>query len=103
MERLDTSDVSMSNGNIRYPIGKSIFAVNLSSKLFSLTTANADVGSLKSHLHTLLKNICITCRWNFNKIVWSKIHEILSFLTKNGLKKMIKRTAIQIMYAKCTS
>ena len=42
----------MSNGNIKYPIGKSIFAVNLPLKLFPATVANADIGSLKS-LHTL--------------------------------------------------
>ena len=46
------SNVSISNGNIKYPIGKSIFAVNLPSKLSPATVANVDVGSLKS-LHTL--------------------------------------------------
>ena len=39
-------------GNIKYPIGKSIFAVNLQLKHFPATIANADIGSLKS-LHTL--------------------------------------------------
>ena len=48
MERLQTSNVSISNDNIEYPIGKSIFAVNF----FPATIANADIGSLKS-LHTL--------------------------------------------------
>ena len=52
MERLQTSNVSISNGNIKYLIGKSIFAVNLPLKLFPATIANADIGSLKS-LHTL--------------------------------------------------
>ena len=37
---------------MKYPIGKSIFAVNLPLKLFPATVANADIGSLKS-LHTL--------------------------------------------------
>ena len=37
---------------MKYSIGKSIFAVNLSLKLFPATVANADIGSLKS-LHTL--------------------------------------------------
>ena len=61
MERLKTSNVSISNGNIKYPIGKSIFAVNLPLKLFPATVANADIGSLKS-LHTLFdKNVCTTC------------------------------------------
>ena len=34
MERLKTSDVSISNGTIKYPVGKSIFGVNLTLKLF---------------------------------------------------------------------
>ena len=38
---------------MQYPIGKSIFAVNLLLKLSPATVANADIGSLKS-LHTLL-------------------------------------------------
>ena len=38
--------------NINYPIGKSIFAVNLRLKLFPATVANDDFGSLKS-LNTL--------------------------------------------------
>ena len=54
MERLQTFNVSISNGNIKYPIGKSIFAVNLPLKLFPATVASTDIGSLKS-LHTFLK------------------------------------------------
>ena len=54
MERFLTSNVSISNGNIKCPIGKSIFAVNLTLKLFRATVANADIGSLKS-LHTLFE------------------------------------------------
>ena len=55
MERLQTFNVSISNGNIKYPIGKSIFGVkNLPLKLFPATVANADIRSLKS-LHTFLK------------------------------------------------
>ena len=53
MERLQTSNVSSSNGDIKYPIEKSIFAVNLPLKLFRVIVANADIGKLKS-LHTLL-------------------------------------------------
>ena len=45
---------SISNSNIKYPIGKSIFAVNLPFKDFRATVANADTGSLES-LHTFLK------------------------------------------------
>ena len=53
MERLQTSNISISNGNIKRPIGKSIFAVNLPLKLFRATVANADIESLKS-LHAFL-------------------------------------------------
>ena len=61
---------------IKYPIGKSIFAVNLLLKLFLATVANADIGSLKS-LHTFLKeclyhmlvkfeqNWMVQTTWNF--------------------------------------
>ena len=52
MARLLTSNVSISNGNIKYPIGTSIIAVKLSLKLFPVAVANADIGSIKS-LHTL--------------------------------------------------
>ena len=48
MERLETSNVSIRNGNIKCPIRKSIFAVNLPLKLFPATIANADIASLKS-------------------------------------------------------
>ena len=43
-----TFSVSISNGNIKYPMGKSIFAVNLPFKLFRVSGANADTESLKS-------------------------------------------------------
>ena len=53
--RLKPSNVSISNGNIKYPIIKSIFAVNLQLKrerekkeLFLATVANVDIWSLKS-------------------------------------------------------
>ena len=54
MERLYTSNGSISNGNIKCPIGKSIFAAILPLKLSHATVANTDLGSLKS-LHTFLK------------------------------------------------
>ena len=56
MERLKISNVSISNGNIKCPIGKSIFAVNLPLKFFRVTVANADIGSPKK-LHAFLKNV----------------------------------------------
>ena len=58
MERLTTYKVSISNGNIKCPIGKSIFAVNLPLKLFRSNVANADIESLKS-LHTFLKKMFV--------------------------------------------
>ena len=54
MERLKTSNACISNGNMKYPIGKSIFAVNFPLKPFLATVANADIESLKS-LHTFIK------------------------------------------------
>ena len=55
MERLYTSNVSISTGNIKCQIGKSIFAVILPLKLSHATVTNTDLGSLRS-LHTFLKN-----------------------------------------------
>ena len=52
MEKLKTSATSIGNGNVKYPGGKSIFAVNLQLKLFPATVVNADIKSKKS-LHTL--------------------------------------------------
>ena len=51
MERLKTSNVSIRNGNIKYPIEKSIFAVNLPFKLFPATIANT---FLKKCLYRML-------------------------------------------------
>ena len=52
MERLLSSNVSVINGNIKYQVGKLIFAVNLPLQIFRATLSNADTGSLNS-LHTL--------------------------------------------------
>ena len=49
-ERLETSNVSINNGIVKYPSGKSIFATNLTLKPFSATVANADIGSLVHYL-----------------------------------------------------
>ena len=55
MKRLYISNVSISNGNIKYPIRKSIFGVNnLSLKRFLATVAYADIRSLNSP-HTFFK------------------------------------------------
>ena len=67
------------NGNVKYPVGKLILPL----KLFPATVANADIRSLKS-LQTFLKE-CLDHIVKFDnvKIVWSKLHKMLSFLTKN--------------------
>ena len=57
----------ISNGKIKYPIGKSIVAVNLPLKLTPATITNANIGSIKS-LHTLfdkhLDNILVKFEQN---------------------------------------
>ena len=62
MERLLTFNVCISNGNIKYLIGKSIFAVNLPFKLFRAVVANADIGLVLSLSIHSLKNVCTTCQ-----------------------------------------
>ena len=75
-------DFNIRNGNIKYPIGKSIFAVNLQLKLYPATVANAGIGSLKSLL-ILFDKYLAHMLVQFEQIVWSKLREILSFLTRN--------------------
>ena len=48
MKRLLTFNVSVSNANLKYSIGKSIFVVNLPLKIFRATVANDNTESLKS-------------------------------------------------------
>ena len=48
MEKLQTSYVSIINGNIKCSIGKWTFATNFKIKLFRTTIANANIWSLKS-------------------------------------------------------
>ena len=55
MARLLTFNVCISNGSIKYPIGKSIFAVNFSIKPLRAIVANADIGSLSLSI-LFLKN-----------------------------------------------
>ena len=76
---------------MKCPARKSFFAV-LQLNLFRAIFANADIGSLK-FLHTFLKKLFVPHAseiWpgNLNKIVWSKLHEIFSFLTKNKQKNV---------------
>ena len=47
MERLYTSNDSVINGNIKCPIGRSIFGINLPLKLFRATVGHADTKTLK--------------------------------------------------------
>ena len=70
MKRLQTINVSISNGNIKKPDRKINFAVNLPLKLFSATVPNADIGSLKS-LDTFLKECLyhMLVKFEHNRIV----------------------------------
>ena len=74
MEKLQTFNVSVSNGNIKLTIRKSIFAVSLPLNFFCATIPNADTESLKS-LHTLYVFVPHACWRNLNGIVWSKIFD----------------------------
>ena len=60
-------NVSISNGNIKYPIGKSFFTVNLPLKLFRATVAKAGIESIKS-LHTFLKKMFVPLASEFEQI-----------------------------------
>ena len=83
MERLLTSNVSISNGNIKCAIGKSIFASNLPFKLFRATVANANIGSLES-LYTFLKKYSYHMLLKFEQSRMVQLREILSYLTITG-------------------
>ena len=79
-ETLDFQPVSLRNGNIKYPIGKSFFAVNL--PFFSATITNSDIRKSKVYMHTLFDKHFDHMLIKLNKIAKFKLHEILSFLTK---------------------
>ena len=70
------SSVSISNGNIKCPIGKSILAVNLSLKLFHATIADADFGSLKC-LHTFRKKCLYHMQVTFEQMEDISIAEVI--------------------------
>ena len=78
IRRGKTFDVGISNSNIKYNIGKSIFAVNLPLKVLHVTTANGDIGSLKS--------MCTTCWCNLNKLYGPNFTQFWGFLTKQWIK-----------------
>ena len=82
--------VSMSNGNMKYPIGKSIFAVKLPLKLFPTTFANADIGSLKS-FHKLFDKYLDHMLVKFEQNRMVQTTRILSFLTKTGFLKTLDK------------
>ena len=70
MERLWTSDVRVSNGNVKSTFEKSIFAVNLPLKLFHATVTNTNTGRLNS-LHTLFDTYldCMLAKFEANRMV----------------------------------
>ena len=84
------ANVSISNGNIKYPIGKSIFAVKLPFNLFPANVTNADIGSLKSP-HTFLKKCLYHMLVKFEQNRMSKLHEIWSFFDKKKKRKKRKK------------
>ena len=65
----------VSNGNLKYPFGKSIFAVDLPLKLFHATVSNANTESLKS-FHTLFATYLDYMLAKFNQIVGSEMYKI---------------------------
>ena len=83
--------ISISSSNIKYPIGNSVFAVNLPLKLFHATIANADIGSLKS-LHTFLTkclyHMLVKCEQN-RMVQITRNFEL--FDNNNKKKKRIKK------------
>ena len=64
--------------------GKFTVKIWFSDRAFYVTIADADIASLKCLSMHYLVSIWTTYRLNLNKIVWSEIYKILSFLTKNG-------------------
>ena len=80
------SNVSVSNVNLKYPIGKPIFAVNTPLKLFHATVANTNTESLKS-LHTLFDTYSdyMLAKFEPNRTVRNIPN--LSFSTKNKTKQ----------------
>ena len=83
MERLKTFNVSISNGNIRHPIG------NLPLKLFPATVANADIRSPKS-LHTFLKECLYHMLLKFEQNRMVQTTRNFELLTKKKKKKKKK-------------
>ena len=81
MERLWTFNVSISNGNIKHPSEKSIFAVNLPLKRLPATVANTDIGSLKS-LHTLFDKYLDHMLGNFEQSCMVQIIRNLELFDK---------------------
>ena len=65
---------------------KIIFTANLRLKHFGTIVANADTASLK-FLHTLFDTYLNQMLANLKQTVWSKMFEILSFLTNNWIFK----------------
>ena len=87
MERLKISNVSVSNvdvsnvSNIKYPIGKAIFAVSLPRKLFCATVANVETKSLKS-LHILFDTYLDNMLPKFEPNRMVRNYKIRVFFTK---------------------
>ena len=87
---LDFQCQHISNGNIKYPIGKSIFAVNLSLQLFPAIVANSDIKRLKS-LHTFLKKCLYYMLVKFEQNCMVQITRDLEFFDKKIRFKKTKQ------------
>ena len=98
-ETLDFN-VSVSNANIKCPVGNSIFAVNFTLKPFRTTVANADNGNLTS-IHTLFDTHLdhILAKFEPNCVIRNA--PTLSFLTKTMLFRTILDKALTLFARRC--
>ena len=64
---------------------------------FEKNEKRKDQAPLSLSIHDL-KNV-YTCKWNLNKIVWSKLHKILSFWQKTRFLKLL--TKCWCCFGKC--
>ena len=82
-----TSNVSVRYGNLKYPIEKSFFAVNLPLIFFRATVANANTESVKA-FHTLFGTYLdyMLEKWEQNRTV-----QTWRFWTKSSFKTIFDK------------
>ena len=91
MERLLTFNVYISNGNIKYPIGKSIVALKLPLNLFRAIVAKLTLEVFSLSIHSLKMFVPHASE------ILSKLNEIWSFLNK---KQTNKKTKFELFWQK---